>query len=122
MNLTSIAEADHFAEQAHLEREDAEDRARYAEDLADALALDRLVLVRHDWAPPSWTITYQGQVVGEVTNERDDAVIGGWMAHPLEGGPIGPHHTARAAAAALIGHPTTAATGRRSIARHDTAH
>jgi hypothetical protein len=122
MNPTSIAEADRIAEQAHLESEDAEERARYAEDLADALALDRLALVRHDWAPPSWTITYQGQVVGEVTNERDDAVIGGWMAHPLEGGPIGPHHTARAAAAALVGHPSTAASGRRSISRQDADH
>lgn len=99
-----MADAQAAADQASIEAEKANERARYAQALADALALDRLALVRHTWAPPSWTITYQHRVIGEVTNTRPDAsaALGGWRAQPTDGEPTGPYRTARAAAAALI--------------------
>lgn len=102
MDPITLVDAQRAAEQAHKIVDEAEDRASYAEDLADALMLDRLALVLRSWSPLRWTITYQGQVIGEVTNDREGAVLGGWMAHPLESETTGPHPTARAAASTLI--------------------
>lgn len=114
MDPTTLADAERAAEQAHRIVDEAEDQGSYAEDLADALTLNHLALVLHRWSPPSWTITHQGQVIGEVTNDREDAVLGGWMAHPLEGEPTGPHHTARAVASTLIPRSDPMRSGRRS--------
>lgn len=102
MQPTDITSAERVAEQARQTQAEAAERARYGEELAAALALDRLALVRHHHAPATWTITHRGQVIGEVTNDRPAAVLGGWMAHSLHGDPTGPHRTARAAAATLI--------------------
>lgn len=92
-----------IAARAELDAELAADRARYQVALAYALAHPRLGLVLRRRDPQAWTVTYRGSVLGEVTNDRADAVLGGWLARPAAGGqPAGPYRTARAAAASMI--------------------